>query len=106
MLIDPDLVSMLLGIARLSANVVVFPNRGINKARISELFEREDNTWFEKLPTTKCCMLAKVLNIILVHNLLQASHKMDMSDDMAHSVASLMEGKEIDVPAIMCQLML
>lgn len=51
-------------------------------------------------------MLARVLNIILVHNLLQTSHKTDMFDDMVHLVVSLMEGKAIDMPTIMCQMML
>lgn len=29
-------------------------------------------------------------------------HKMDMTENRVHLVASLMEGKSIDVPAIMC----
>lgn len=98
MLIDPDRVSMLLGITYPSANVIVFPNQGIDKAYISKIFERKDKTWFGKLPSVECCMLAMVLNIILVHNLLQTSHKIDMSDDMVHLVASL--------TVIMCQMML
>lgn len=106
MLISPDRITMLLGIAHCTTDVIVFLNQGIEKAHISELFERESNTWFRKLPTTKCCMVARVLNMILVHNLLQMTHKTNMSDDMVHLVSSLMEGKSIDVPAIMCQVML
>lgn len=97
---------MLLGIIRPAADVIIFPNQGIEKAHISELFKQEGNMWFKKLPTAEYCMLARVLNIILVHNLLQTSHKTNMSDDMVHLVASLMEGKVIDVSAIMCQMML
>lgn len=97
---------MLLGIACPTANVVVFPNQGINKAHISKHFERDGNSWFRKLPTGECCMLARVLNIILVHNMLQTTHKTNMIDDMVHLVASLMEGKVIDVLDIMCQVML
>lgn len=51
-------------------------------------------------------MVARVLDIILVHNLLQTTHKIDMLDDWAHLVAILMKGKAIDVPAIMCHVML
>lgn len=51
-------------------------------------------------------MLLRFLNLILVHNLLPTTHKTDMSDDMVHLVAGLMEGKALDVPAIMCYVML
>lgn len=34
------------------------------------------------------------------------THKTDMTDDIVHLVASLIKGKAIDVPAIMCQVML
>lgn len=51
-------------------------------------------------------MVAKVLNMILVHNLLQTTHKTDMLDNMIHLVANLIESKSIDVIAIMCQVML
>lgn len=62
--------------------------------------------WFHKLSTIEYYMLARVFNIILIHNLLQTSHKTDMSDDMVHLMASLMEGKAIDVPTIIYQMML
>lgn len=51
-------------------------------------------------------MLLRFLNIILGHNLLSTTHKMDMSDDMVHLVANLMEGKVLDIPTIMCYVML
>lgn len=46
MLINPNLVSMLLGIACLSTDAMVFPNQGIDKTHIFELFGRQGNTWF------------------------------------------------------------
>lgn len=70
MLTNLDRVMMLLGIGRPTANVVVFPNQGIDKAHIFELFERKGSSWFEKLLTAQCCMVVRVLNIILVHNFL------------------------------------
>lgn len=106
MLINLDWISMFLGIARPFANVVVFPIMGIDKAHISELFKREGSTWFGKLPTSKCTMLLRFLNIILVHNLLSTTHKTNMTDDIVHLVTSLMEGKALNVPAIMCYTML
>lgn len=51
-------------------------------------------------------MVVRVLDNILVHNLLQTMHKITMTDDRVHLVASLIEGKSIDIPAIMCQVML
>lgn len=50
--------------------------------------------------------MARVLDIILVHNLLQTTHKTTMTNDRVHLVTILMEGKSIDVPAIMCHIML
>lgn len=44
MLINPYWAMMLLGIARPITNIAIFPNQGINKAHISELFERENNS--------------------------------------------------------------
>lgn len=106
MLINPDRVSMLLEIACPLADAVIFPNQGIDKAHISKLFEREGISWTRKTPTKKCYMVARVLDIILVHNLLQTTHKTDMLDDRVNLVTILMEGKSIDVPAIMCYTML
>lgn len=57
MLINPDRVCMLLGIACPLASTVIFSNQGIDKACISKLFE--------------CCMVVRVLDIIIVHNLLR-----------------------------------
>lgn len=104
MLINPDWIAMLLGISHLTADVIVFPNQGINKAHISGLFKREGNSWFGKFPIVECYMVARVLNMILVQNLLQTIH--NMSNDMVHLLESLMEGKVIDAPTIMCQVML
>lgn len=59
-----------------------------------------------KLLTAECCMVARVLDIILVHTLLQTTHKIDISEDRVYLVASLMEEKSIDVLAIMCLVML
>lgn len=105
MLINPDRVSMLLGIAHPLVDAAVFPNQGIDKAYIFEFFERESTSWTRKLPTKECCMV-RVLDIILVHNLLQMMHKTTMSDNRAHLVASLMEGKSTDVLTMMCYTML
>lgn len=103
MLINLDWVSMLLGLLSSLPNVVVFLNTGIDKAHISKLFEREGSTWFGKITTGECVMLPRFLNIILVHYLLPTTHK---TNDMVHLVASLMEGKALDIPAIMCYMML
>lgn len=106
MLINPNRVSMLLGIVCPLANAMVFPNQGIDKAHISKLFEREGTSWNEKFPTTECCMVVRVLDIILVHNLLQTTQKTIMTDDRIHLVPRLIEGKPIDVLAIMCHIMM
>lgn len=97
---------MLLGITHPGAGTSVIPNQGIDKAHISKLFEREGTSWTGKLPTVECCMVACMLHMILIHNLLQMLHKNAMTDYRAHLVASLMEGKPIDVPTIMCHIIL
>lgn len=108
MLINPVRVFMLLGIARPVTNQdrVIFPNVGIDKVHIFELFERKGTIWFGKLPTGECAMLLRFLNIILVQNLLPTTHKIDITNDMVHLVVNLMEGKALHVPAIMCYVML
>lgn len=105
-LINLDLVSMLLGIVCPSADAIFFPNQGIDKAQIFELFKWEGTSWFGKWHTTECSIVARVLDITLVDNLLQTTYKTTMTDDKAHLVTSLMEGKSIDVLTIMCHIML
>lgn len=106
MLINMDRISVLLWIAHPTFDLVIFCNVEIDKAYIFEIIEKEGLTWCGKLPTSKCDMVLRVLNIILVHNLLPTTHQTDMIDNLVHLVVSLMEDKSIDFPTIMCYVML
>lgn len=106
--INPNYISTFLGIPRV-VDVILFPPRHMSKeykAAMTRCLCEKTVRWTIKPTKSDCRPIVQFLFCIFTYILLPTTHRSGLTSHMAYLIDSILEGKRIDLPSVICYVFL